>query len=471
MTVIAHFCKDVKVIVVDKNKEKIDQWNSENDLPIFEPGLKELVDENRGKNLFFSNDIDTAIDESEMIFICVDTPIKMSGLGAGSASDTCNVEDVARRIAQVAKSNKIVIEKSTVPVRTFEIIQAILKANSQCKNGTQIHFELISNPEFLSEGSAIKDLTHPNRILLGGGGAGGGGGGSESSSSTNEGLQGIEKLFWLYSHWVPKEKIITTNIWSSELSKLVANAFLAQRLSSINSISAICEATGANINEVARAVGADDRIGCHFLQASIGFGGSSFHQDILNLVYLAQSVNLPEVATYWQSVVDINTFQKNRFVQTILSKMFHTISTKKICIYGFAYKKNTKDSRGTIASEMIKALLLEKAFVMVYDPYVNEKSIKKELLRQGISEKALETYVTYTSDPYLAAMKAHAVVALTAAEQICGLDYEKIYANMAKPAFFFDGKNIFPHDKIHALGAELYVIGQTFASSHAIKRF
>ncbi|CAI5744384.1 unnamed protein product [Peronospora destructor] len=445
MAVIAAACPDIKVVVVDISETQIAKWNASDDIPIYEPGLKELVDAQRNKNLFFSTDVDKYINEASIIFVCVNTPTKTSGIGAGSAADTKNCEACARKIADVAMDDKIVVEKSTVPVRTSESIKAVLRANSK-----GLKFEVLSNPEFLAEGTAIQDLQKPSRILIGG-------------AETPEGNAAVEKLVSVYAHWVPRERIITTNVWSSELSKLVANAFLAQRISSINSISAVCEATGANVHEVARAVGADDRIGAKFLNCSVGFGGSCFQKDILNLVYLAQSFHLSEVADYWRQVVTLNEYQKTRFATTMVRRMFNTVTNKKICIFGFAFKKDTGDVRETPAATIVKYLLEEKANVAVYDPQVKIEDMMHELEYQGVnstSHPMMDTLLTVYNDPYEAVKDSHAIAALTEWDEFKTLDYARIYQQMIKPAFFFDGRNILPYDKITELGAKVYVIGR-----------
>ncbi|CAH0479885.1 unnamed protein product [Peronospora belbahrii] len=425
MAVIAAACPDIKVVVVDVSAAQIAKWNTPDDIPIYEPGLKELVDAQRHKNLFFSTDVDKYIQEAAIIFVCVNTPTKTSGIGAGSAADTKNCEACARKIAEVATEDKIVVEKSTVPVRTSESIKAVLRANSK-----GLKFEVLSNPEFLAEGTAIKDLQNPSRILIGG-------------AETPEGHAAVEKLVSVYAYWVPRERIITTNVWSSELSKLVANAFLAQRISSINSISALCEATGANVHEVARAVGADDRIGAKFLNCS------SFH--------------LPEVAEYWRQVVTMNEYQKTRFATTMISRMFNTVTNKKICIFGFAFKKDTGDVRETPAATILKYLLEEKANVAVYDPQIKIEDMMHELEYQGVnstSHPMMDKLLTVYNDPYEAAMNSHAIAVLTEWDEFKTLDYAKIYTGMTKPAFFFDGRNVLPYDKIADLGAKVYVIGR-----------
>ncbi|DAZ93700.1 TPA: hypothetical protein N0F65_009251 [Lagenidium giganteum] len=445
--VIAKHCPTVKVLVVDKCAAKIAQWQTGSDLPVYEPGLAPIVKAQLGTNLFFSTDVKQAVAAASMVFVCVDTPTKSSGLGAGSASDTCNYEVVARAIAQASTSDKIIVEKSTVPVRTADAISEVLRANA---TSPDVHFDVISNPEFMAEGSAVADVESPNRILIGG-------------AETPRAKDAVDKLIWLYTHWVPREKIFTTNVWSSELAKLVANAFLAQRVSSINSVSAICEATGANVHEVAHAVGTDDRIGSQFLNASIGFGGSALHQDVLNLVYLARTLKLPQVAEYWHHVIAINDYQKRRFVRNMVKVMFNTLVGKKICLYGFAYKKNTSHARESAAASIIKALLIERAVITVYDPLVKEDEMNAELVRQGVDLEAAKSRLTFSADPYAAAADAHAVAVLTAWDDVKKLDFERVYAKMAKPACFFDGRNLLPHAKLRALGAEVHAIGQAFA--------
>ena len=360
MAVIARKCPSIEVTVVDINQERIDAWNSDS-LPIFEHGLDEIVKESRGKNLFFSTDVDKAIEESEIIFISVNTPTKTYGEGAGKAADLKFVELCARRIAATAKNDKIIVEKSTIPVRTAEMIKRIMQESQ-----TDFSVQVLSNPEFLAEGTAIDDLHSPDRILIGG-------------EETKGGRQAIETLASVYEAWVPKEKIIKTNLWSSELSKLTANAFLAQRISSINAISALCEATQADVDEVAQAIGRDSRIGPKFLKASVGFGGSCFQKDVLNLVYLCEHFGLPEVAAYWETVVSMNNYQKSRFTKNIVKTLFNTVSGKKIAILGFAFKKDTNDTRETAAIRVCLDLIEEQANLAVYDPEVKESKIRKDL--------------------------------------------------------------------------------------------
>ena len=435
MAMIAHKCKDYTVTVVDLNQSRIDAWNSDN-LPIFEPGLETIVKACRGKNLFFSTEIEAAIRESEMIFMSVNTPTKTYGIGAGRAADLRFIEKCARKIAEVAEDDKIVVEKSTLPVRTAESIKRILDANSNGRN-----FQILSNPEFLAEGTAMKDLENPDRVLIGG-------------DQTSEGQAAIRKLVDLYAHWVPLNKILTTNVWSSELSKLTANAFLAQRISSINSISALCEATEANVGEVANAIGMDSRIGSKFLRASVGFGGSCFQKDILNLVYLCEHFGLPEVAAYWNSVIEMNDYQKRRFTQRVIAEMFNTVSDKRIAVLGFAFKKDTNDTRESAAIYVCKDLLEEHAELALYDPKVSESQIRRDL---QISEE--DTSVTVYPDAYAATKDAHAVIILTEWDEFKELDFQKIYDQMQLPAFLFDGRNLLDMKTLRSIGYQAYGIG------------
>ncbi|MGK0456377.1 MAG: UDPglucose 6-dehydrogenase [Zhongshania aliphaticivorans] len=436
MAMIAHKCKDYTVTVVDISQDRIDAWNSDK-LPIFEPGLDAIVKSCRGKNLFFSTGVDAAIRDAEIIFISVNTPTKTYGVGAGRAADLRYIEKCARKIAEVAESDKIVVEKSTLPVRTAESIKRILDANSRGRN-----FQILSNPEFLAEGTAIADLENPDRVLVGG-------------EQTPEGFAAIQKLVDLYAHWVPVEKILRTNVWSSELSKLAANAFLAQRISSINAISALCEATEANVEEVAYAIGTDSRIGPKFLRASVGFGGSCFQKDILNLVYLCEHFGLPEVAAYWNGVIEMNDYQKRRFAQRVISKMFNTVSDKKIAVLGFAFKKDTNDTRESPAISVCKDLLEEQANIAIYDPKVSEANIRRDLkLTEG------DTAVTVCTDAYAATKEAHAVLILTEWDEFKELDFKKIYDQMHLPAFLFDGRNLLDLSMLREIGYEAYDIGR-----------
>jgi UDPglucose 6-dehydrogenase len=439
MAMIAHKCPAINVRVVDVNADRIAQWNSD-DLPIFEPGLDEIVKKCRHKNLFFSTDIDDAIRSSQIIFISVNTPTKTYGAGAGKAADLRYIEKCARHIAEVADGDKIVVEKSTLPVRTAESIKRILTANAAGRS-----FEILSNPEFLAEGTAIRDLEMPDRVLIGG---------DESPG----GQAAIQSLVDVYANWVPSERILTTNIWSSELSKLTANAFLAQRISSINAISALCEATGANVDDVAHAIGTDSRIGAKFLKSSVGFGGSCFQKDILNLVYLCEFFGLPEVAEYWDKVIQMNNYQKHRFSKRIVSALFNTVSDKRIAILGFAFKKDTNDTRESAAIYICNDLLDEQAELAIYDPKVAVKTIERDLGLSTDSERAAKVKVY--NDPYAACDGAHAVVILTEWDAFRALDFARIQMQMEKPAFLFDGRNILNLLELRELGFEAHGIGR-----------
>lgn len=436
MAMIAHKCKSHVVTVVDINQARIDAWNSET-LPVFEPGLDAIVKASRGTNLFFSTDVDTAIKEAEIIFISVNTPTKTYGVGAGRAADLRYIEKCARKIAEVAEDDKIVVEKSTLPVRTAESIKRILLSNS---NGRD--FQILSNPEFLAEGTAVTDLENPDRVLIGG-------------DQSPDGLAAIQKLVDVYAGWVPREKILTTNLWSSELSKLTANAFLAQRISSINAISALCEATGANVDEVAHAIGTDSRIGPKFLKSSVGFGGSCFQKDILNLVYLCEHFGLPEVSAYWNSVIVMNDYQKRRFSRRVISTMFNTVSDKKIAVLGFAFKKDTNDTRESAAIYICQDLLEEQANISIYDPEVSVKQIQADL-----KIDADNRYVTVHKDAYAACEGAHAILVLTEWDAFKTLDFKRIYESMHLPAFLFDGRNLLDLKELEAIGFEVSGIGK-----------
>jgi UDPglucose 6-dehydrogenase len=433
MAVIANKCPDYKVTVVDISRKRIEAWNS-SQLPIYEPGLRDRVEKARGKNLFFSTDIDAEIAAADIIFVSVNTPIKTFGEGAGKAVDLQFIEQTAQRIKKNSSSPKIVIEKSTLPVRSADTLDTILHSG---KNS--VRFEILSNPEFMAEGTAIRDMEEPDRILIG-------------SHETPSGHAARDELVKIYSRWVPEQKIITTNLWSSELSKLVANAFLAQRISSINSISALCEATEADVTEVARAVGCDSRIGEKFLNAGIGFGGSCFRKDILNLVYLCEYYKLDDIAQFWQAVILINDNQMDRFVSRILKTMFRTLVDKKIAVFGFAFKPDTGDTRNAPAIYICKRLLEEKAHLSITDPHALPNA-KKDL--GGIDEG-----VKYIEDPYEAVKGAHALVLLTEWPEYCGLDFQKIYDNMKKPAFIFDGRNHLNHRKLFEIGFNVYPVGK-----------
>lgn len=442
MAMIAKKCPNIQVTVCDMNQARIDAWNSDT-LPVYEPGLREIVEACRGKNLHFTSDLKPAIAAADLIFVSVGTPTKSYGIGAGRAADLRYIESAARLIAEVSHGHKIIVEKSTIPVKTATAIQTIISANST----TNATFEVLSNPEFLAEGTAVSDMENPDRILIGG-------------EQTPAGLAAIEALVEVYANWIPREKIITTNLWSSELSKLVANAFLAQRISSINSISALCEATGADVNEVARAIGSDSRIGPKFLKASVGFGGSCFQKDILNLVYLCESYNLTQVAAYWRSVVEINDYQKSRFVEKIVRTLFNTVSGKRIAILGFAFKKDTNDTRASAAIHIVRDLLTENANVAVYDPRVSKETIHRDLLEVGISQQTIDANLEIVADPYTAATNAHALATLTEWDEFRDLDLPRLHTLMLKPAFVFDGRAILPAEALAKHGFEAFIIGK-----------
>lgn len=444
MAVIAQKCPHIKVTVVDLNEERINSWNSddENELPVYEPGLAAVVKEARGRNLFFSTAVDQAIDEAEMIFISVNTPTKTYGVGKGMAADLKYIELCARQIARVAKSDKIVVEKSTLPVRTASAIKDILT-----NTGNGVQFQILSNPEFLAEGTAVADLFQPDRVLIGG-------------DTTPEGQKAIQALVDIYANWVPQDKILTTNVWSSELSKLTANAFLAQRVSSINAMSELCEQTGADVNEVAKAIGLDSRIGPKFLKASVGFGGSCFQKDILNLVYIAKSYGLHEVADYWEQVIIMNDHQKRRFAKNIIKTLYNTVSGKKIAFLGWAFKKDTNDTRESAAIYIANDLISEQASIAVFDPKVEEKQILKDLnaletRSAETNQKGIQTF----ENPYQACEKAHAIAVLTEWDEFKTYDWQKIYDNMLKPAFVFDGRNLLDKNKLEEIGFVYQAIG------------
>ena len=447
MAMIAHQCPDIDVHVVDLNPDRIAAWNSE-ELPIYEPGLYDVVKQARGRNLRFTTDVPGAIREANMCFISVNTPTKTSGIGAGRAANLEFVEKCARTIAEHSDSDKVVVEKSTLPVRTAESVKRILTSSS-----SGVKFDVLSNPEFLAEGTAIDDLLKPDRILIGGDNAG-----------------AIEKLADVYKQWVPNEKIIRTNLWSSELSKLTANAFLAQRVSSINAISALCEATGADVDEVAGAIGTDSRIGPRFLKASVGFGGSCFQKDILNLVYLCEHFGLPEVAKYWEQVVVMNDYQKRRFSTRIVKKMFNTVSDKKIGIWGFAFKKDTNDTRESAAIYVCRDLLEERARLTIYDPQVSLEQIRKDLeyLMAGpggvlteAQKELIYKNVSVAPSAEAAADGAHAIAVMTEWDEFRDQDFESIYKTMMKPAFVFDGRNVLDAEKLSGIGFEIESIGKS----------
>jgi UDPglucose 6-dehydrogenase len=437
MAIIAQKCPHIKVTVVDLNEKRIAAWNDAdvNNIPIYEPGLSDVVAEARGRNLFFSTEVDKAIDEAQMIFISVNTPTKTYGVGKGMAADLKYIELCARQIARVAKNDKIVVEKSTLPVRTASAIKDILD-----NTGNGVQFQILSNPEFLAEGTAVEDLFAPDRVLIGG-------------DTTTEGQRAIQQLVDVYANWVPKDKILTTNVWSSELSKLTANAFLAQRVSSINALSELCEKTGADVNEVSKAIGLDSRIGPKFLKASVGFGGSCFQKDILNLVYIAKSYGLNEVADYWEQVIIMNDHQKRRFANNIIKTLYNTVSGKKIAFLGWAFKKDTNDTRESAAIYVADDLLSEQATVVVYDPKVGEEQIQFDLnYLESRSEIENAKGVQVAINAYDACNNAHAIAVLTEWDEFKTYDWQKIYDNMLKPAFVFDGRNILNKEELEKIG-------------------
>ncbi|MCB0163025.1 MAG: UDP-glucose 6-dehydrogenase [Anaerolineae bacterium] len=432
MSVIAKNCPEHRVTVVDINEERINAWQSDN-LPIYEPGLDEVVKAARGRNLFFSTDVNRHIAEADIIFVSVNTPTKTFGQGAGKAADLQYWEKTARQILEHSDRAKIVVEKSTLPVRTAAAMERILNSNG-------IKFDVLSNPEFLAEGTAIEDMNSPDRVLIGG-------------RETPSGQKAVQALVDIYAHWVPRDRIITTNLWSSELSKLVANAFLAQRVSSINAIANLCEKTEADVNEVAYAIGLDSRIGSRFLRASVGFGGSCFKKDILNLVYLCEYYNLPEVAAYWEQVVTMNQYQQLRFVSRMVSSMFNTVAGKRIALFGVAFKANTGDTRESPALNVCRTLLEERANVVLTDPYALDNARHYELA--DVADR-----IEFEPDVYKAAKGAHAIAIMTEWDQYAKLDYERIFNSMIKPAFIFDGRNILNHRELHQMGFNVYAIGK-----------
>jgi UDPglucose 6-dehydrogenase len=446
MATIALKCPHITVTIVDMNEARIAAWNASTDnLPIYEPGLVDVVKECRGRNLFFSTDVAKGIQDADIIFASVNTPTKKSGIGAGRAADLRFIESVGRTIAQHATSSKIVIEKSTVPVRTAAALERVLRANEAGNSGTiGKRFWILSNPEFLAEGTAMKDLDNPDRVLIGG-------------PQTPEGIDAMQVLVDIYANWVPRERILTTNLWSSELSKLVANAFLAQRVSSINSVSRICERTGADVREVSRAIGSDARIGPKFLTASIGFGGSCFQKDILNLVYICEQFGLHEVAQYWQQVVDMNEYQKRTFTTRIIHTLFNTVTNKKIAVFGFAFKKDTGDVRETPSLTVCRMLMEDGAIVHVYDPKVTREAAVEEFSLHGFEVN--DRQLVWSPSAEESVKDAHAIVVLTEWDEFKSYDYEKFYGDMVKPAFIFDGRNLLDRSALEKIGFEFHAVG------------
>ena len=439
MVVLATECPDIDIYVVDISEDRIRGWSdgsSAEELPIFEPGLFDSLKECRNRNLFFSTDLESCIAKSDIIFVCVNTPTKTSGLGAGRAANLAPWEAAGRSIAKFAQSSKIVVEKSTVPVRTAETLETVLRSSSAHK------FTILSNPEFMAEGTAMNDLRFPDRVLIGG-------------PPTVEGHRAVDVLCSIYSRWIPSDKLIITNLWSSELSKLVANAFLAQRVSSINAVSLLCERTGANVEEVALAVGADSRIGKNFLRASVGFGGSCFKKDILNLVYLCENFGLPQVGEYWNQIIVLNQFRTRSFVNEIVSRMFGTVVGKKIAIFGFAFKKDTSDTRESPAIAACSQLAEEGALLRIFDPCVHRKQILDDL-----QSTARLDQVEVCASANDASLGAHAIVVVTEWDVFKELQYDVIFAQMVKPAFIFDGRNILDHEKLIKVGFDVTAIGK-----------
>lgn len=453
MAMMAYKCPEIEVVVVDINEGRIKAWNSE-DLPIYEPGLDEVVKSCRGKNLFFSTDTHKHVSEADIVFVSVNTPTKTTGIGAGKAADLTYWEGAARMIAACSLKSKIVVEKSTVPVKTAEAIGKVLRRNCVADG---VHFEILSNPEFLAEGTAIQDLNNPDRVLIGG-------------QETESGQRAIAALKSVYEHWVPSDRIICTNLWSSELSKLTANAFLAQRISSINAISALCEMTGADVQQVSHAIGTDSRIGNKFLNASVGFGGSCFQKDILNLCYVCETMGLTTVSDYWKTVVSMNDYQKQRFVERIVSSMFNTVKGKKIAIFGFAFKKDTGDTRETPAIDVCRGLIGEGAQLAIYDPKVTEDQMFKDLslskfewdipMSPAAACDQLRKEVTMDFDPYKTAKDAHAICIMTEWDEFKEFDYQRIYDSMVKPAYLFDGRNLLNTNEMRKIGFIVFSIGK-----------
>ncbi len=437
MAIIAQKCPHIQVTVVDLNVERIAAWNDENvdNIPIYEPGLSEIVAQARGRNLFFSTNVEKAIDEAQVIFISVNTPTKTYGSGKGMAADLKYIELCARQIAAVSTTDKIVVEKSTLPVRTAEAIKSILD-----NTGNGVKFQILSNPEFLAEGTAVEDLLNPDRVLIGG-------------EQNLEGISAINSLVEVYANWVNKENILTTNLWSSELSKLTANAYLAQRVSSINALSELCEKTGADVNEVAKAIGMDSRIGSKFLKASVGFGGSCFQKDILNLVYICKSFGLNEVADYWEQVIIMNDHQKRRFSKKIVQTLYNTVSGKKIAFLGWAFKKDTNDTRESAAIYVADDLINEQANIAVFDPKVSEKKVLADLdYLESRSSDLNKKHVQSYQNALQACQNAHAIAILTEWDEFKTYDWQYIYDNMQKPAFVFDGRNLLDKSKLEKIG-------------------
>ena len=451
MSVIADNSPDIEVTLVDIDDKKIAAWNDKNlsNLPIFEPGLKEVVSRNRNKNLFFSTDIENSIKNADMVFISVNTPTKNKGFGAGYASDLKWVESCARQVARYSEGHTIIVEKSTVPVKTAELIEEILVSNEKVKGVNNKTFSVLSSPEFLAEGTAIKDLENPDRVLIGG---------SDKSA--------INQLKDIYLRWIPEEKILLTNIWSSELSKLIANAFLAQRVSSINSISALCESTGADIKEVVKAIGSDKRIGNKFLSPGPGFGGSCFKKDILNLVYLCRFYKLDSVADYWEQVMLINNWQKQRISSLVVEKLYGTVSNKKIIMLGFSFKSNTNDTRESPAIAIAKDLIENGAELLINDPKVTRNQIEKEI---GIRELEIDKISCgkweFVTDIYSASTGADAVILITDWDKYENLNWEKVSNLLRKPSWIFDTRGVISDNLLEKININFWQVGSPRTNS------
>ena len=442
MSIIAQKNPDIKVNVVDMNADKISAWNSKdlNNLPVYEPGLSKVVEEARGRNLFFSTDINKHIEQADMIFISVNTPTKVSGKGKGYAADLKYVEACAKQIAEISKNDKIIVEKSTVPVRTSEKIKEILKLNN-----TKVNFQILSNPEFLAEGTAMRDLEIPDRVLIGG-------------DTSHQGKKAVNSLVEIYSSWVPIENILTTNLWSSELSKLTANAFLAQRISSINSLSELCEETGADIEEVSKAIGMDSRIGSSFLKTSVGFGGSCFQKDILNLVYIARSLGLEKVSNYWEQVLEINKHQRDRFSKKIIDCVKKNNLKPRVLLLGWAFKKNTNDSRESAAIYVSNNLINNGISIHIYDPKVNKDQVNFDL--SYLNDNYDKSLLKFIEDPISNISDYNLIAIMTEWDEFKNYDWNKIYSKIKKPAFIFDGRNILDFEKIKKLGFNYIGLGR-----------
>ena len=444
MAVIAQKNPSINVTVVDINEKRIAAWNSKNlnELPIYEPGLSDVIKEARGRNLFFSSDINSSIINSEMIFISVNTPTKTSGKGKGFAADLKYVISSAEQIAMISKSDKIIVEKSTVPVRTSEAIKKILRSKNK-----NVDFQILSNPEFLAEGTAMRDLQIPDRVIIGG-------------DNTKKGKEAIRLLVNIYSSWVPMKNILTTNLWSSELSKLTANAFLAQRISSINSLSELCEKTGADIEEVSKAIGMDSRIGSSFLKTSVGFGGSCFQKDILNLIYISRSIGLEKVANYWEQILIINKHQRDRFANKIKSLIKNKSLINNICILGWAFKKDTNDTRESAAIYVSESLVRSKINLRVYDPKVNSEQMFYDLNYLNGNEKRNRKYVSVYNNHIDCISNTNIIAILTEWDEFNDYDWNKLYDKMIKPAYIFDGRNILDKEKLESIGFNYVGLGR-----------